>query len=954
MPSLTKPPMQPEQTPSTQEPTEVCWRFGAFVVWEGQRRVERDGQEVRMGSRSFELLLQLISRAGEVVSKGDLLATVWAGVVVEEASVRVHISTLRKALGEPAEDDDCKEWISNIPLRGYRFNGRVQRETPGASAPARVPASPAAFMKLPVRLTRLIGRQADVERIHLALRLGRLVTVVGTGGVGKTSVAIRAAESLEQHRPSQVAFVDLSPVASGEHVLSTLARALSVATDMGDPLQAIAQRLAGQDVLLLIDNCEHVVDTVAPLVSRLLSASPALHILATSREALRVQGEHVLRLSPLAVPDADDVGLAEALCAPAVELLVERAAAAGSRSFGESDGASLATITRQIDGIPLAIELVAARLGVQPLGDLAMRLNDHMRLYSIDKRAVLARHTTLAATLEWSAALLVPEELKLLRRLSVFRGRFDVESALSVTQGDLDPELAFDALISLANKSLVAFDNNDAIAPYRLLITTRSFASALLVASDERPQMLHRHAVLMLELMKTAAAQLQHMGEQAWLDGYAYRLDDVRQAIELCLTEQVDIRFATSLLTASAPLWFQVSQVAEYRDWLRFALDIVEQQSEPDIETATLLYTALISPLLSTGTPTDELDAACDRALEGALAVQVRHLELHARWGRSTHDMFRGEYLAALRNGEILENAVQGWDDPPARILSHRVSAMANHFCGNLELSRQHSEAALGLSGPFGRTSVTAVVGPEAVVAAKAVLCRTFWLQGQTARALETASDSVARAEAAGNSVSLCAALYGSCAVALWSGEVELARRWIPRMMDEAQRKGLAGWYRYAEWFDQGLQLQMATQRELHIRRVREQLAGYDAPHKEMLLSFCIDWLDDQVIERVGRGEGLWIAAEAWRAAGWREEQRGKTSEAEDFYRRAIDIARQQGALSWELRAVTSLARLWHRSGQGAQAAVRLAEVAARAAAADGEGPALAEAHALHTLLTCP
>lgn len=925
------------------------------MVWEAQRRIERGGEDVRIGSRSFELLLQLIKHAGAVLSKDELLSSVWAGVVVEETSVRVHMSTLRKALGDPESSEDCKEWISNIPLRGYRFNGRVRSEPVNAS-PLAIPelAVAASFARLPVRLTRLIGRQDDVQRIQMALEIGRLVTIVGTGGIGKTSAAIHAAEGIEQRQAARVAFVDLSPLASHEHVQSTLARALSVATDMGDPLQAIVQRLAGQDVLLLVDNCEHVVDSVASLVASLLGALPRLRILATSREVLRLQGEHVLRLLPLAVPEADGVSLREALRSPAVELLVERAAAAGARDFDESDGALLARIARQIDGIPLAIELVAARLGVQSIGDLSLRLNDHMRLYSMDKRAVLTRHTTLAATLEWSTALLDPDEFKLFRRLSVFRGRFDVDSALALAQGDMEPELAFDALISLANKSLVSFDNNDAIAPYRLLITTRSFAAALLAASDERQDLLRRHAAFMLELMKVAANQLQQLGGHAWLDRYSFRLDDVRQAIEFCLTEQIDTKFATSIITASASLWFQVSQVAEYRDWVRATLALVDQQDEPDTGTAAWLNTALVTALLSTGAPSPELDAACDRALAGALTANVRHLELHARWGRCTHDIFRGEYLMALRNAEILQTVVDSWDDPPARLLAHRVSAMANHFQGDFTVSMRHSEAALGLSGPFGRSSVTAVIGPEAIVAAKAVQCRTFWIQGESAKALESANDAVTRAEAGGNSVSLCSALYGGCVVALWSGELELARKWIPRMLEEARRKGLEGWHRYAEWFHQGLQLSMAEDRELHIQQVREQLASFDAPHKEMLLTFCSEWLDDEIVERVSRGEGMWCACEAWRALGWREEQSGRNSEAEALYLRALETAQAQGALSWRLRAATSLAGLWGRSDRTERAIELLDQVGELATGLGNDGPDMVRLRALRTQLACP
>src|SRR5690606_26192356 len=348
--------------------------------------------------------------------------------------------------------DGCKEWITNVRMRGYRFNGRVVRELTDSLATA-LTRPPAPLAKLPVRLTELIGREADVGDVLASLDGHRLVTIVGAGGIGKTSVAIRAAEHCQQKPAMQVAFVDLSPLISPDHVLGTVARSLGVAADLPDPLQGIIQNLAGRDALLLIDNCEHVVDALALPITRLLTALPGLSILAPSREPLRVSGEYVQRLSALAVPDAENVTLAQALHWPAVELLIERAKAAGAGGFEESDGPLLARISRQLDGIPLAIELVAARLGVQSAGNLALRLDDHMRLLSIDSRAALPRHRSLAAALDWSIALLDEDESRVFRRLSVFRGRFNVESALGVAAGDMDPDLAFDALISLANKS---------------------------------------------------------------------------------------------------------------------------------------------------------------------------------------------------------------------------------------------------------------------------------------------------------------------------------------------------------------------------------------------------------------------------------------------------------------------------------------------------------------------
>jgi predicted ATPase/DNA-binding winged helix-turn-helix (wHTH) protein len=937
--------VSPPQDKAT-APREIRWHFGAFVLWETQRRLERSGQAVRLGPRSFDLLLHLLKRTGELVGKDELLAAVWAGVVVEDASVRVHMSLLRKALGAPSDGDDCKEWITTVPLRGYRFNGQIRREL------ADIPPEPQtresnSLTPMPVRLTDLVGREADVDAVLAALASHRLVSIVGPGGIGKTSVAIRAAERWQSWPAAQIAFADLSPLISPDHVLGTIARSLGIAADLPDPVQAITQSLAGREALLLIDNCEHVVESLTLPITRLLAGLPGLRILATSRETLRVAGEYVFRLRALAVPDAESVTLAQALHWPSVELLVERARAAGAGAFDASDGPLLARISRQLDGIPLAIELVAARLGVQSVGDLALRLDDHMRLLSIGNRAALARHRTLAAALDWSIALLDADELRVFRRLSVFRGRFDVNSVLGITSGDMDGDRAFDALISLANKSLVFFDSGDAIAPYRLLDTTRSYAATLLAQSDERPLLLRRHATLMLELMNTASAELPVLSAKAWADRYAYRLDDVRFALEVCVTEQPDARLAGSLVTASAPLWFHLSQVVEYRDRAAAALKLVDRQREPDTETESWLLTSLIIALLHTDGVNPGLGAICDRAIAGALKAKEPVLELKARWGRCTHDMFRGEYAEALKHSRKLLALIQSGSDPAALNLAYRVSAMANHFSGSFEVARQHCETAIHIEGGTGRTRNN-MVGVDPIVAAQAVLARTLWIQGDTANALQTATEAVLRAESASHAVSLCSALYGACPVALWSGEIELAGKWIRMMTDQAQRKGLVGWLRYAEWFCQGLQLHTSTDRDSHIREVSRLLASYDPPRREMLATFCPDWVDNDMIARIDAGEGLWSAAEVWRALGLRSEKGGMAADAETSYLRALDIARQQGARAWELRAALDLARLWTGMGRTPQAAQLLDDICALASSS---GPDLMQARALRQAL---
>lgn len=946
---------------------EVRWRFGSFVVWEGQRRLERFGQAVRLGSRSFELLLQLVKRVGQVVSKDELLSTVWAGVVVEEASVRVQMSTLRKALGDPEDGDDCTEWISNVPLRGYRFNGTVRRELidgargpSGASNPrgamgdgvpvAPTESPPPAFAKLPVRLTRLVGRDADVQRVLSALEGSRVVTVVGPGGIGKTRAAIRAAECQQARHATRTVFIDLSPLISQEHVLSTMARSLGAAPDAPDTLQTLHQRLTGRDALLLIDNCEHVAEALVPLVTRLLMALPRLRVLATSREALRMEGEHVLRLSALAVPESEKVTLAEAMCSPAVELLVERAKAAGARAIEESDGALLARIVRQVDGIPLAIELVAARLGVQSLGDLAFRLNDHMRLYSVGNGAIVPRHRTLAAALHWSIALLSNAELQLLRGLSVFRGRFDVDSALRVAAEGMDPEEAFDALISLANKSLLAFDNEDPVAPYRLLDTTRCYAAELMLQTGEGPALRRRHAVVMCDLMGGATAALRELSVHAWAERFAHRLDDVRAAIDACLANEEDAEMAASLTIASAPLWFHVSQIEEYRSRVSATLARVTQARDPDPETVLWLHVALGNALFHTKGPVPETSAVCEQAFAGARVAGRNTLELQALWGMCTMLVGRGDYAAALRHSQMLTDATRSSPDPAALNLSHRMAGLAHHFSGNFAVARANAEASMRI-GDGARRTRNNIFQIDATVASTSILARTLWIQGDAAKALEAATLAVAHADAGGNAMSLCFALFGACPVALWAEEFELARQWVQLMLDEAQRRGLVYWHQWAQCFALGLQVgtRDGDERRRHLRQVAAQLPTFDAPRKELLVTFSADWFDEASVERVRGGLRHWSAPEVWRAAGRCNERRGRLDEAERCYLKALAVSRQQGAGSWEFRAATSLAMMWSGLGRGSQSLGLLDDVCERST--DCNGPGLTRARALRDAL---
>lgn len=894
-----------------------AWQFGSLVISELQRRIEVRGSPVRIGPRSFELLMLLVKHAGEFVGNRHLLSAAWAGVVVEDASVRVHISLIRKALGTPLPSDGCLEWISNVPLRGYRFNGQLTSRRSSTSVTNQTANRPALTV-LPSRLTTLVGRQATVDEVASLMQVNRLVTIVGPGGIGKTSIAVCVAVRLQAELGIPAAFADFSPLVSPEHVPDAVARALGVPAGASDAIDAIHSNLVGRPVLLVADNCEHVLGPLAATVDRLLSRLPGLRVLATSRESLQLPGERLIRLLGLDLPAGRSTSLEQLSRSPAAELLLARAKAAGAADFNEGDTEALAAITRQLQGVPLAIELVAAQLGKQPARDLALRLQDHARLLSIGRRGAFDRQRSLAAALDWSMALLDEKEAQLLRALSAFRGRFDMEAALAICMGKIEPDDALDALSSLVDKSLVMFDPSSQVAPYRLLDTTRAYAASHAARVGEEPMLLQRHAAHMLDAMRAATAELPLIEEAQWGERHVHRLDDVRFALRNSLADSGDLQVAAALVAASSPLWFHASLLAEYRDGVAATLAAMESRRADDAMATASLSTALLVAMLHTDALSPSLDGLWLKAISAARQAEAPVFQLQALWGRCTYEMFRGEYPLALRHADELMQVIMPWGDAAALNLAHRTCAMANHLSGRLAISSAHSHASL-LIGEHAPRTPTNMVGVDPIVAAKAMLSRTQWLQGDIAQALETAIGMVERARQSKHSLSLCAALFGACPVALWSGQKELAGEWIELMRKEATRRGLGGWLRFPEWYHDGWRL-LFEDAAAHRRKVRELLPGFEVPRQEMLATFSVDWVAPSLMARVLAGESAWCAAEVWRGEARRHAREGNLGEAEACLNQAMALALEQGAAAWHWRASYDLARLLIRRGEHRQA----------------------------------
>jgi len=545
-------------------------RFGRFELRPSERVLLADGAPVTLGARAFDLLLAFADRPGTLITKDDLLASVWPGVV-EENNLQVQVSTLRKILGQSA--------LATIPGRGYRFNLAVaSSEVDAASAvvenrglpdvPPSEPSVSKARTNLPWRLPLLYGRAADVTGIVALLRKHPVVTITGSGGIGKTRVAQAVAKQILTEAAADysdgVWWVDLAALADGELVPSAVAEAMGLRI-AGERPTAIALRsqLAAQRVLLVLDNCEHLSDAVAPLIDIVTAGAPHLSVLVTSQETLKATDEHVYRLGGLAVPADADLEPSAAQSG-AVQLFAARAQAVDPRfALTATNLSAVIEICRHLDGIPLAIELAAARLPLLGMEGLRARLHERFHLLTGGARVVLRRHQTLRATLEWSHSLLTPDEQTVFRGLGVFAGGFSLEAAQHVASDEhIDPWTTLDHLGALVDKSLVLAEG-DSVPRYRMLETTRAYALERLTEAGEMQPTLRRHAHAMLALLEPLEQYEWRRPASAGIVPEAkVELDNVRAALEWA-DKANDGPLAVALASVTHSVWWSSSHMAE-------------------------------------------------------------------------------------------------------------------------------------------------------------------------------------------------------------------------------------------------------------------------------------------------------------------------------------------------------------------------------------------------------
>jgi predicted ATPase/DNA-binding winged helix-turn-helix (wHTH) protein len=444
----------------SQDP-QAPFAFGRFRLHPAERLLEQDGQPVVIGCRAFDILLALLERPGEIIPNRVLLERAWRGLTVEEANLRVHIAALRRLLAAAMGASNA---IVNVPGRGYAITLPVHRRAPGL--PATVPpAAPTAM----TRARSLLGREEDAARLRALLLSSRCVSLVGTGGVGKTALALQVMSGLADLFDDGVHYIDLAGARTSDDVMALLS------TVLGSRAETL---LRDRRALIVLDTCAHVLESVAMLTTWILSVSAASHVLLVSREAMRSTEECVYLLPPLALPNTMEPGAAEALAAPAVALFMASVRAGGQRDpLGDADAPLVAAICRQLDGNPLAIEIVASRVCSHGIRGTAELVGNPEWLLSQTWRGAEPRHRTLADLLGWSADLLSPRDRLVMSRLSVFPGAFTLEAAESVAVDADVPALKLQAAVSrLLEHGLLSASVIDGRLTYRFPNLARTFA----------------------------------------------------------------------------------------------------------------------------------------------------------------------------------------------------------------------------------------------------------------------------------------------------------------------------------------------------------------------------------------------------------------------------------------------------------------------------------------------
>ncbi|NHV32226.1 winged helix-turn-helix domain-containing protein [Burkholderia sp. D-99] len=911
-------------------------QIGTLSVDFEQRDIRHHGASLRIGARALDILEVLHRANGSIVSKDDIMDAVWPGLIVEENRLQVHVATLRKALGAD------RGLIKTVPGRGYLLIANPAVAHEAAPRAAALPADPVAA----ARPVPLVGRQAEIGQIVDMLERAPVVTLVGAGGIGKTSLAGRVAHELRERSGERVLFVALASAATRDDVLLAIAAELGLGTDSVPGIDRIAEAFAASPALIVLDNAEHVVDLVADFVDTLTSRAPSLRVLATSREPLHISAEAVFRVSPLAVPEGG-TPVDEIVHHSAVELFLARIRAATPDCEVDAAGIRLVgDICRRLDGLPLAIELAAARVATLGLEIVAARLDDRLNLLTGGLRSALPRHQTLRATFDWSYVLLDAAARSLFRRMACFVGPFTFDAAREVA---MDPGMSAAETIAvlgeLVAKSLVTVEFHGAQARYRLTESTRAYAFEKLHNEGEFDVVAERHARYERE---QGEARMPPPAPDLASPRVAAGVPAPREPV----AAEPRVREADALALAL----LEPARMRECAQPARRALDAIEAGDAGGIDAARemRLRAAYATALLHTDGDTHAAAAMWDRTLVLAGRIGDEAFDACALVGLWNTMLTRSDIHESLRYATRFERAAERRGDRPQRLLANAMVATSLHYFGEHAQARERLEAATAELAVAGEPSCAeAALGIDVATLGGTMLTRLVWMQGDPEYAMRLAAQAVESARRTGSGPALCVVL-GAAAVpiALRYGDHDVISDYLGTLRSTAEANGFDIWLSHAEGLAGQFDMQAGhpgaglARLEPALRRIeasgfRRLLAPLVVAYAEGLTrtgraaEACAK-LDATLARCRAHGEHLFVP-ELLRARGLAMLEQARTADPDvaiayeaDGHRHlltGIHTANGQGAAMWALRGTLDLADHLIERGRTGQASSLVANL---------------------------